>query len=34
MHLKESMKNREKLEEPVRIPWERGTQQGFDEHQG
>jgi hypothetical protein len=34
MHLKESMKNRENLEETMKIPWERGTQLGFDEHQG
>jgi hypothetical protein len=33
MHLKE-MKNRENLEETMKIPWERGTQLGFDEHKG
>jgi hypothetical protein len=31
MHLKESVKNEENFEESMRIPWERGTQLGFDE---
>jgi hypothetical protein len=32
--LEESMKNQDKLEESINIPWRGGTQLGFEEHQG
>jgi hypothetical protein len=34
MHLKESMKDREKLGESMKLPWERRTKLGFGENQG